>query len=78
MVSPRPTTEGKRNTRAGHLAQCFVHPVDNVLAHGVHLGGVVVKGELDAGVPSEVLDIRQVCPFPEQYGEAAMLPLTPT
>jgi hypothetical protein len=28
-------------------------------------------------VPSEVLDIRQVCPSPEQYCEAAMPLLTP-
>ena len=35
-----------------------------------------VEGELNAGVPGEVLDLRQVCPSPTQYGEAAMPLLT--
>jgi hypothetical protein len=64
-------------TRVGRLAQCFVHPVDSVPAHRIHPVGVAVEGELVAGVPGEVLDIRQVCPSPEQYGEAAMPLLAP-
>jgi hypothetical protein len=68
---------GSGETRVGRLAQCFVHPVDSVPAHRIHPVGVAVEGELVAGVPGEVLDIRQVCPSPEQYGEAAMPLLAP-
>ena len=68
---------GSGETRVGRLAQCFVHPVDSVPAHRIHPVGVAVEGELVLGVPGEVLDICQVCPSLEHYGEAAMPLLTP-
>ena len=59
------------------VAQRLVHPVGGVVAHRGHPLGEAVGGNLNVGVPGEVLDILQVCSSPERYGEATMPLLTP-
>ncbi len=60
LAAPRPTTEGKRRARVGPLAQRLVHPVGGVPPHRGHPMAVVVEGQLDTGVPGEVLNVPEM------------------
>jgi hypothetical protein len=72
--------EVRLNGRYGILKDAIVLPpgvLFSETAHGQHLVRVAVEGKLDDGVPGEVLDIRRVCTWSEQYGETGVLVLTP-
>jgi hypothetical protein len=57
VAAPRATTDRKRRDRLGRLAQRLIYPFCGSPSHRGYPVGVAVEGKLDAGVPSEVLDV---------------------